>query len=67
MNAIMRDDRARLAAIMMEPDDRRQVALIREYWRDADRSDRTPREFLYLHLGILAGTCERLLGEATVH
>jgi len=63
----MNDDRARLAAIMMEPDDRRQVALIREYWHDADRSDRTPREFLYLHLGIVTGICDRLLGDGTVH
>lgn len=28
--------------------------LIREYYRDADRSERTPRTFLYLHLGILS-------------
>jgi hypothetical protein len=30
-----------------------------EYYHDADRADRTPREILYLHMGILAGLIMR--------
>ena len=29
--------------------------LIRRYYRDAHRADRTPRSILYLHLGLLTG------------
>lgn len=29
-------------------------AAVREYYRDGDRSDRTPRPILYFHLGWLA-------------
>lgn len=58
------DDAARLAAIMNERDDRRQVALIHDYWSDMERAERTAREFLYLHLGLVTGMCERLLGGA---
>lgn len=33
----------------------RCATAIREYYRDADRSDRTPRSLLYLHLGWMIG------------
>lgn len=29
--------------------------LVYEYYRDRDRADRTPRQILYLHIGMLAG------------
>jgi hypothetical protein len=29
--------------------------LIRAYYHDRDRADRTPREVIYLHIGFLAG------------
>lgn len=32
-------------------------ALIREYYRDGDRADRTPRQLLYMHLGFLVARC----------
>ena len=35
--------------------------MIREYYRDADRADRTPRPLLYAHIGILCGILSRRL------
>jgi hypothetical protein len=32
--------------------------LIRSYYHDRDRADRTPREVMYLHIGFLAGMLE---------
>jgi len=56
-------DQAALAAIWTAPDDRSRLDRLTAYWRDDDRSARTPREMLYLHLGIVAGMCLRLLDE----
>jgi len=56
-------DRAALAAIWTADDDRSRLDRLIAYWRDDDRSARTPREMLYLHLGIVAGICLRLLDE----
>jgi len=56
------DDRARLLAIWdagNEPD--RTTALLRAYYGDLDRAERTPRALLYLHLGLLGGMIARLL------
>jgi hypothetical protein len=58
------DDRARLGAIATATDDRARAALVREYWRDGARSDRTPRAWAYMHLGFLSGIIDRLLDEA---
>lgn len=33
--------------------------LMWEYYHDADRADRTPRQIMYLHLGILCGLINR--------
>jgi hypothetical protein len=42
-------------------DDSRLFAqLVHGYYRDADRADRTPRLFLYWHIGLLAGMCLRV-------
>jgi hypothetical protein len=41
------------AARAQEPVD--CAGLIREYYRDADRADRTPRGLLYMHIGWLCG------------
>jgi hypothetical protein len=56
------DDRARLTAIMQTiPDDPIQgVTLLHDYYRDADRADRTSRATMYLHLGLLSGVILRL-------
>jgi hypothetical protein len=54
-------DEAALSAITAATDDRERSALIREYWRDSRRSNRTPRALAYLHLGILSGMVDRLL------
>jgi hypothetical protein len=35
--------------------------LLAEYYGDRDRADRTPREFLYLHMGLLAGFVQSCL------
>jgi hypothetical protein len=54
------DDYAQLAAIHATPDARACAALIRDYWRDGARADRTSRTWAYLHLGLLCGIIERL-------
>jgi len=53
-------DRTMLVAILRAPDGATIEPMIRAYYRDADRADRTPREFLYLHLGLLSGVIDRL-------
>lgn len=59
------DDRAALLAIQNgQHDDGKRLRLLIAYWHDADRADRTPRSIAYLHLGLLSGMCERLLGNA---
>ena len=55
------DDHLRLRDIEQEHDPILLAGLIRAYHRDADRANRTPRSFLYLHLGMLAGALERLI------
>lgn len=60
------DDRALLAGIVGTPDDVERVRRINDYWRDADRADRTPRELAYYHLGLLGGTVERLVARPAV-
>lgn len=52
------EDRELLRAIYRDAIDRRQTRAlkrIREYYRDGDRSDRTPRSVVYLHLGFAVG------------
>jgi hypothetical protein len=57
------DDRACLAAIHASDDDRARARLIRDYWHDGVRADRTPRAWAYLHLGLLSGIIDRLLDD----
>jgi hypothetical protein len=57
--ALTDEDRAALAVIAAEKDDRAVVRLLEAYWRE--RSARGPRWLAYLHLELLAGMCERLL------
>lgn len=60
--SMKRSDEALLRRILdTRGEDHRIAMLIREYWADADRADRTPREHLYLHLGIVTGITLRLL------
>jgi hypothetical protein len=48
-------DRALLLDILEQYDDGPELAhLVRDYYRDGDRSDRTPRPLMYFHLGLLS-------------
>ena len=56
------DDTRDVSAITLavEAGDSEMAArLIYEYYRDRDRADRTPRQILYLHIGMLAGMLAR--------
>lgn len=39
---------------------RELARLVRGYYRDADRADRTSREMIYLHMGLMIGVLEQL-------
>jgi hypothetical protein len=61
------DDRAALVtierAISIEEDAGLVITLVRAYYSDLDRSNRTPRMLVYAHLGVLLGiaqTCRDL-------
>lgn len=49
-----KDDRAKLAAIL-STDNTARAGLIRDYWRDFGRAERTTKAVCYLHLGLLHG------------
>jgi hypothetical protein len=57
--AIKTDEQLR-QRILDEKDPTKLVALIELYYRDKDRADRTPREWLYFHLGALSALVMRL-------
>jgi hypothetical protein len=57
------DDQARLAAIAQTRDPVTLSTLMHRYYGDKDRAERTPRDLLYLHLGLLCGVIERLARE----
>jgi hypothetical protein len=42
---------------------RKFVRLLHAYYADLDRADRTPRDVLYFHLGVLEGMVMRILAE----
>jgi hypothetical protein len=48
-------DAALLAAIMDAPDGMAGARLIHIYYYDADRADRTSRNQMYFHIGLLCG------------
>jgi hypothetical protein len=54
------DDRDLLKDILDATTDDECIALIVQYYRDADRADRTPRPVLYLHIGLLCGMAQRI-------
>jgi len=54
------EDRTALRAIASGTSIDQIVALIHNYYGDLDRSARTPRAFLNLHLGMLIGACTRI-------
>lgn len=56
-------DREHLKMITDAPDDVQRLQRIIRYWADQSRAERTSRDYLVLHLGIVAGMCERLLRE----
>jgi hypothetical protein len=57
------DDRERAGAIAAAAGIRRNpvfiAKLVFEYYHDHDRAERTPRDLMYLHLGILSGVISR--------
>lgn len=58
------EDRELLRAIWdCTNDPPRFMNLVFAYYHDADRADRTPRSWMYLHLGQLTGVVGRLLEE----
>lgn len=60
LRAMHADDALLARAVFDAPDPRAKAKLLRDYYHDADRADRTPRPMLYLHLGLLAGVVEWL-------
>lgn len=62
-DTLTRDDHGLLTAIVNESDFHKRCALVVNYWQDLDRADRTPREIMYFHIGMLAGMVDRLLYE----
>lgn len=63
--ALRPEDRDQLRAIEAAPDMTQSSKLIMAYYRDVDRANRTPRAFLYLHLGWLAGMVDKLIKDGT--
>jgi hypothetical protein len=57
-DALRPADRDFLRAIENERDPDALVVLLHRYYGDGERADRTPRSFLYLHLGMLVGARE---------
>jgi hypothetical protein len=55
------DDRDRLRLLHDERDPRAFAERLFDYYHDADRADRTPRELLYLHLGMATAMIEQAL------
>ncbi|RPH52615.1 MAG: hypothetical protein EHM91_00115 [Planctomycetota bacterium] len=53
-------DRRRLNKIMASPDPVLIAERVFAYYRDGGRADRTPRSYMYLHMGMLAGAVMRL-------
>ena len=51
-------DRALAEAIFDAEDQVTLAALIRQYYRDLDRAERTPRGLLYVHIGMLCGVID---------
>ena len=47
------EDREALIDIMHTTDRKMLKVYLRMYYSDRDRADRTPREFMYVHLGML--------------
>jgi len=60
------DDDFALARVLMETDDPDELFhRVFAYYQDKDRADRTPRETLYLHIGLLCGMFFRSRGPAS--
>ena len=60
-NGLTDDDREQLRAIMDARNPAIVVTKIYDYYHDRDRADRTPRQQLYLHLGMVCGHVMTLL------
>lgn len=49
------EDDQKLLTQLMDANGKELIGLLYDYYRDADRADRTPRAYLYLHMGMLCG------------
>ena len=54
-DALTASDRAHLTAIEEAPDQVSMARMIHHYYSDLDRANRTPRVYLYMHLGAVVG------------
>lgn len=61
---LTKDDEVLLEAINAEQDPVLVSRKIYDYYHDLDRANRTPREYLYLHLGMLHGAVSNLVGKS---
>lgn len=57
------DDELLLQGIEDAPDLATARERLEAYYRDRDRADRTPREILYLHMGLLSGGLKAAIDE----
>ena len=58
------DDRKLLAAIMDTQDPALLATRVYDYYHDLNRADRTSRQSMYLHMGMLSGAVMRVLEKA---
>lgn len=61
------DDRVRSSASIEAEEPDQIAALTSEYYRDLDRAERTPRNWLYFHMGLLAGAIARTQPRGSIH
>jgi len=61
IDAMSAADAALLRAIHSERDPAVGVTLLMAYYDDLDRAERTPRDLIYYHLGMLASLAQRCL------
>jgi hypothetical protein len=60
-NVLSPDDHDRLRLLNEERDPRAFAERLFDYYHDLDRANRTPRELLYLHLGMATAMIEQAL------
>lgn len=61
------DDEQLLRAIADEREPDLLARRIHSYYRSLDRADRTPRRYLYFHLGLLSGALVKFANQRRPH